>query len=380
MDFALTDEQQAIFETARGFAIDKMAPHADRWDQDETLPRDVLNELAELGMASIYVAEDHGSGLSRLDSTLIFEGLSYGCPTVAAFLSIHNMVGWMIDSYGTHELREEWLPRLGTMQSVSSYCLTEPGSGSDAAALATTAAKTNENYVLNGTKAFISGGGYSDLYLVMVRTGGPGPKGISAVLVEDGTPGLSFGANERKMGWKAQPTAQVQFDDCHIPLTNLIGQEGDGFKYAMAGLDGGRLNIAACALGAAQAALDKTLSYMSERKAFGQTLDQFQALQFRLADMEISLQAARAFLRQAAWKLDNRSPDATKHCAMAKKFVTDASFEVANQALQLHGGYGYLADYGIEKIVRDLRVHQILEGSNEIMRLITARALLTEAV
>ncbi|MEM8878588.1 MAG: acyl-CoA dehydrogenase family protein [Pseudomonadota bacterium] len=379
MDFALTDEQQAIFDTARDFAVDKMAPEADRWDQDEMLPRDVLNELAELGMASIYVGEDYGSGLSRLDSTLIFEALSYGCPTVASFLSIHNMCGWMIDTYGTDELREAWLPQLGSMQKVASYCLTEPGSGSDAAALSTSATKTNEHYVLNGTKAFISGGGYSDVYLVMVRTGGPGPKGVSAVLVEDGTPGLSFGANERKMGWKAQPTAQVQFDDCHIPLTNLVGQEGDGFKYAMAGLDGGRLNIAACALGAAQAALDKSVSYMGERKAFGQTLDQFQALQFRLADMEISLQAARAFLRQAAWKLDNQSLDATKHCAMAKKFVTDASFEVANQALQLHGGYGYLADYGVEKIVRDLRVHQILEGTNEIMRLITVRALLAEA-
>jgi alkylation response protein AidB-like acyl-CoA dehydrogenase len=379
MDFSLTDEQHAIFETARDYAIEKMAPHADQWDQDEALPRDVLNELAGLGMASIYVGEEYGSGLSRQDSTLIFEGLSYGCPTVSSFLSIHNMVGWMIDVYGTDELRATWLPKLGSMQSVAAYCLTEPGSGSDAAALATTATKTNEHYVLNGTKAFISGGGYSDLYLVMVRTGGAGPKGISAVLVENGTPGLSFGANERKMGWKAQPTAQVQFDDCAIPLTNLIGQEGDGFNYAMSGLDGGRLNIAACALGAAQAALDKTLIYMSERKAFGQSIDQFQALQFRLADMEISLQAARALLRQAAWKLDTKQPDATKHCAMAKKFVTDASFDVANQALQLHGGYGYLADYGIEKIVRDLRVHQILEGSNEIMRLITARALLTEA-
>lgn len=379
MDFALTDEQQAIFDTARGFAVDRMAPNADRWDQEEMLPRDVLNALAELGMASIYVSEDFGSGLSRLDSTLIFEGLSYGCPTVASFLSIHNMCGWMIDTYGSDELRETWLPKLGSMDKVASYCLTEPGSGSDAAALATSAARTNEHYVLNGSKAFISGGGYSDLYLVMVRTGGPGPGGVSAVLVENDAPGLSFGANERKMGWKAQPTAQVQFDDCRIPLTNLVGQEGDGFKYAMAGLDGGRLNIAACALGAAQAALDKSVAYMGERKAFGQTLDQFQALQFRLADMEISLQAARAFLRQAAWKLDTRAPDATKHCAMAKMFVTDASFEVANQALQLHGGYGYLADYGVEKIVRDLRVHQILEGTNEIMRLITVRALLAEA-
>jgi alkylation response protein AidB-like acyl-CoA dehydrogenase len=379
MDFALSDEQQTIFDTARAFAVERMAPNALAWEEAKTLPRDVLQELAGLGMAAIYVKDDYGSGLTRLDAALIFEALSYGCPSVAAFLSIHNMCAWMIDSFGSEELRAAWLPKLASWQAVASYCLTEPGAGSDAAALRTSAARGNEGYALNGTKAFISGGGYSDVYVVMCRTGDAGPKGISAILVETGTPGLSFGAQERKMGWHAQPTAQVQFDDCRVPAANLIGEEGEGFTYAMKGLNGGRLNIAACALGAAQAALDKTLAYVKERQAFGKTLDQFQALQFRLADMETSLQAARIFLRQAAWKLDQGAADAMKHCAMAKRFVTDASFAVANDALQLHGGYGYLADYGIEKIVRDLRVHQILEGTNEIMRLITARALLAEA-
>jgi alkylation response protein AidB-like acyl-CoA dehydrogenase len=379
MNFALSEEQQTIFDTARAFAVERMAPNALAWEVAKTLPRDVLKELAGLGMAAIYVKDDYGSGLTRLDAALIFEALSYGCPSVAAFLSIHNMCAWMIDSFGSVELRATWLPKLASWQAVASYCLTEPGAGSDAAALRTSAARGNEGYALNGTKAFISGGGYSDVYVVMCRTGDAGPKGISAILVEAGTPGLSFGAQERKMGWHAQPTAQVQFDDCRVPAANLIGEEGEGFTYAMKGLNGGRLNIAACALGAAQAALDKTLAYVKERQAFGKTLDQFQALQFRLADMETSLQAARIFLRQAAWKLDQGAPDAMKHCAMAKRFVTDASFAVANDALQLHGGYGYLADYGIEKIVRDLRVHQILEGTNEIMRLITARALLAEA-
>jgi alkylation response protein AidB-like acyl-CoA dehydrogenase len=378
MDFALTDEQQTIFDTARSFAAERMAPNALAWEEAKTLPRDVLTELAELGMAAIYVKDDYGSGLTRLDAVLIFEALSYGCPSVSSFLSIHNMCAWMIDSFGSEAVRAAWLPKLASWQAVASYCLTEPGAGSDAAALRTSATRSNEGYVLNGSKAFISGGGYSDVYLVMCRTGDSGPKGISAILVENGTPGLSFGAQERKMGWHAQPTAQVQFDDCHVPAANLVGEEGEGFTYAMKGLNGGRLNIAACSLGAAQAALDKTLRYARERQAFGKTLDQFQALQFRLSDMETSLQAARIFLRQAAWKLDQGADDAVKHCAMAKRFVTDVCFDVANQALQLHGGYGYLADYGIEKIVRDLRVHQILEGTNEIMRLITARALLAE--
>jgi alkylation response protein AidB-like acyl-CoA dehydrogenase len=311
-----------------------------------------------------------------LDATLVFEALSMACPSVAAFLSIHNMCAKMIDSFADEAMKARVLPKAMTMETVLSYCLTEPGSGSDAAALKTRAERSNEGYTLTGTKAFISGGGYSDLYVAMVRTGEDGPKGVSAVLVEDGTPGLSFGGLEDKMGWRSQPTRQVQFDDCKIPANNLLGEEGQGFKYAMGGLDGGRLNIAACSLGAAQTGLTSTLAYMAERKAFGKSIDQFQALQFRLADMEIELQAARTFLRQAAWKLDTGAPDATKFCAMAKKFVTEAGSRVVDQCLQLHGGYGYLADYGIEKLVRDLRVHQILEGTNEIMRLIVARQML----
>jgi alkylation response protein AidB-like acyl-CoA dehydrogenase len=304
--------------------------------------------------------------------------LSRSCVSVAAFLSIHNMCAAMLDKYGSDELRDKFLPAALTMEKVFSYCLTEPGSGSDAAALATKAEPTNSGFTLTGTKAFISGGGYSDAYIVMARTGEDGPKGISALIVEDGAPGLSFGALEDKMGWRSQPTRQVQMDECRVPAENLLGDDGRGFSYAMAGLDGGRLNISACSLGAAQAALDATLTYMGERKAFGKTIDKFQALQFRLADMETELQAARVFLCQAAWKYDAGAPDTTKFCAMAKRLVTDTAFKVANDALQLLGGYGYLADYGIEKIVRDLRVHQILEGTNEIMRVIIARALLAE--
>lgn len=377
MDFALTEEQTAIFDMAYAFGQEHIAPHARTWEKDGTIPKSLWPQLAELGFGGLYVSEEAGgSGLSRLDATLVFEALSMACPSVAAFLSIHNMCARMIDSYASDDFKARVLPKALSMETVLSYCLTEPGSGSDAAALKTRAQKTNEGYVLNGTKAFISGGGYSDAYVTMVRTGEDGPKGISTVYVEDGTPGLSFGAAEDKMGWRSQPTAQVQFDDCAIPHDNLIGEEGKGFRYAMAGLDGGRLNISACSLGAAQTALDLTLQYMSERKAFGQSIDQFQALQFRLADMEIELQAARTFLRQAAWKLDTGAPDATKFCAMAKKFVTEAGSRTVDQCLQLHGGYGYLADYGIEKLVRDLRVHQILEGTNEIMRLITARHML----
>ena len=379
MDFALSEEQLAIFEMARDFGVEHIAPHAQGWEEAGTIPRELWQKAAELGFGGLYVDEAHGgSGLSRLDGTLVFEALAMSCPSVAAFLSIHNMCGGMIDKFGSDEARARWLPDLCRMEKVFSYCLTEPGSGSDAAALRTRAERTNEGWRLNGTKAFISGGGYSDAYICMVRTGQEGPKGISTVVVESGTPGLSYGAAERKMGWKAQPTSQVQFDDCQIPAENLLGEEGRGFSYAMAGLDGGRLNISAAALGGAQAALDATLRYMGERRAFGQSLDQFQALQFRLAEMETALQSSRIFLRQAAWKLDQRAPDASKFCAMAKLHVTDRAFEVANQCLQLHGGYGYLADYGIEKIVRDLRVHQILEGTNEIMRLIISRALLAE--
>ncbi|WP_118138305.1 acyl-CoA dehydrogenase family protein [Oceanicella sp. SM1341] len=377
MDFELSDEQAAIFDMARDFGAEKIAPFASEWEAAGTIPREVLREAAALGMAGIYVDEEHGgSGLSRLDATLIFEGLSMACPSVAAFLSIHNMCAWMIDRFGDDALRAAVVPALCSMEKIASYCLTEPGSGSDAAALRTRAVSAGNGWELTGTKAFISGGGYSDLYVVMARSGEEGPKGISAYLLEDGAEGLTFGAPERKMGWQSQPTAQVQMDA--VPALALIGAEGAGFRYAMAGLDGGRLNISACALGAAQTALDRTLTYMAERQAFGKSIDQFQALQFRLADMETELQAARVFLRQAAWKLDTGAADATKHCAMAKRFVTDTAFRVANDALQLHGGYGYLADYGIEKLVRDLRVHQILEGTNEIMRLITARALLAE--
>ena len=379
MDFALSEEQQAIFDMARDFGAEHIAPHARAWEEAGTIPRDLWRHCAELGLGGVYVDEDFGgTGLSRLDATLVFEALAMACPSVGSFLSIHNMCGGMIDKFGTPANRARWLPDLCRMDKVFSYCLTEPGSGSDAAALRTRAERVDGGWRLNGTKAFISGGSYSDAYLVMVRTGGDGARGISTVVVETGTPGLSFGALEHKMGWKAQPTAQVQFDDCLIPDENLIGEEGRGFTYAMAGLDGGRLNISAGALGGAQAALDATLRYMGERRAFGQTLDQFQALQFRLAEAETALQSARIFLRQAAWKLDRGDRDAAKFCAMAKLYVTDRAFEVANQCLQLHGGYGYLADYGIEKIVRDLRVHQILEGTNEIMRLIISRALLAE--
>jgi hypothetical protein len=377
MDFALSEEQGAIADMARAFGEEHIAPHAREWEQAGTMPRALWASLAELGFGGLYVSETSGgAGLGRLDATLVFEALSRSCASVAAFLSIHNMCLAMIDRHGSDEMKARLLPDGIAMKTVYSYCLTEPGSGSDAAALRTRAERTEGGWRLNGTKAFISGGGYSDAYLAMVRTGEGGPRGISAMIVEAGTPGLSFGAPEDKMGWRAQPTAQVQFDDCETPAENLLGQEGEGFRYAMAGLDGGRLNISACSLGAAQAALETTLAYMAERRAFGQSLDQFQALQFRLADMETDLQAARALLRQAAWKLDQGAPDATRFCAMAKKFVTEAGSRVADQCLQLHGGYGYLADYGIEKIVRDLRVHQILEGTNEIMRLIVARQML----
>ncbi|MEC7258056.1 MAG: acyl-CoA dehydrogenase family protein [Pseudomonadota bacterium] len=379
MDFALSEEQHAIFDMARAFGEDRIAPNARTWEAQGTIPKDFWPEVGDLGFGGLYVSEEAGgAGLSRLDATLVFEALSMACPSVAAFLSIHNMCARMIDSFGSDELKSRVLGKAVSMETVLSYCLTEPGSGSDAAALKARATRTNEGYALNGTKAFISGGNYSDAYVCMVRTGDDGPKGISTLLVEAGSQGLSFGAYEDKMGWRSQPTSQVQFDDCAVPAANLIGTEGDGFKYAMIGLDGGRLNIAACSLGAAQAALTKTLTYMGERKAFGQSIDQFQALQFRLADLEIELQAARVFLRQAAWKLDQGAPDATKFCAMAKKFVTEAGSRIVNQCLQLHGGYGYLADYGIEKLVRDLRVHEILEGTNEIMRMITARYMLAD--
>ncbi len=379
MDFSLTEEQKAIFDMAHAFGQEHIAPHARDWETQGTIPKELWSEIAALGFGGLYVSETSGgAGLGRLDATLVFEALSMACPSVAAFLSIHNMCAKMLDAFGSDALKARLLPDAIAMNLVLSYCLTEPGSGSDAAALKTRAEKVGDSYRLNGSKAFISGGGYSDGYIVMVRTGADGPKGVSAVYVPDGTKGLSFGGLESKMGWRSQPTRQVQFDDCDIPQADLIGEEGRGFSYAMVGLDGGRLNISACSLGAAQAAFDATRAYMRERKAFGQSIDQFQALQFRVADMEIELQAARVFLRQAAWKLDNATPDATAYCAMAKRFVTETGSKVANQCLQLHGGYGYLADYGIEKIVRDLRVHEILEGTNEIMRLIVARHLMSQ--
>ena len=379
MDFSLSSEQTAIFDMAYEFGQEHIAPFARDWEKQGTIPKELWPKVAQLGLGGIYVSDEMGgSGLSRLDATLVFEALAMACPSVSAFLSIHNMCGGMIDRYGDPETRARWLPRLCQMDLIFSYCLTEPGSGSDAAALRSQATRTNEGYQLNGTKAFISGGGYSDAYIVMARTGAEDSKGISAFILEAGSDGLSYGALEDKMGWRAQPTAQVQFDACPIPAQNLLGEEGKGFQYAMAGLDGGRLNIAASALGGAEQALQSTLAYMGERKAFGKTIDQFQALQFKLADMEVKMQAARSFLRQAAWKLDMQASDATKFCAMAKLLVTDNAFETANQCLQLHGGYGYLADYGIEKIVRDLRVHQILEGTNEIMRMIISRQMLAD--
>jgi len=379
MNFELTEEQLAIQEMALNFGEAEIAPHAARWEEEGTIPKELLRQVGELGFAGIYVSEEHGgSGLSRLDAALIFEALSRACPSVAAFISIHNMCAWMVDAYGSDEMRSQLLPSMCAYEKIASYCLSEPGSGSDAAALRTRAEDADNSWSLNGTKAFISGGGYSDLYLVMCRTGGEGPSGISAMIVEDGSQGLSFGAPEKKMGWRSQPTAQVQFDDCQIPKANLLGTEGEGFRYAMSGLDGGRLNISACSLGAAQKALEKSIVYTSERKAFGEPINKLQALQFKLADMEINLQASRSLLYKSAWKLDQKAPDASKFCAMAKRFVTDHCFDVANDALQLHGGYGYLEDYGIEKIVRDIRVHQILEGTNEIMRMVTARALISE--
>lgn len=378
--FSLTEDQLAIRDMAQDFAADTLAPHAMRWDEEKHFPVEEMRAAAALGMGGIYIREDvGGSGLSRLDAALIFEALSTGCPTVAAYISIHNMCAWMIDRYGSDEQRKRLLPKLCTMEHLASYCLTEPGAGSDAAALKTKAVRDGDHYVLDGQKQFISGAGVADLYVVMVRTGEAGPSGISTIVVEKDTPGLSFGANEKKMGWNAQPTRAVIFENCRVPVANRLGDEGIGFKIAMAGLDGGRLNIGACSLGGAQGALDKALAYAKERKAFGSRIADFQALQFTLADMATELEAARTLLWRAAAALDAKAPDATKLCAMAKRIATDTGFDVANQALQIHGGYGYLADYGIEKIVRDLRVHQILEGTNEVMRMIVARGLVGRA-
>ena len=376
--FALTADHLAVRDMAKSFADECIAPNALQWDADEHFPVDVLREAAGLGMAAIYVGENHGgSGMTRLDAALIFEALSTGCPSVASFLSIHNMVAWVVDRFGSPELKGRYLPRLASMELIASYCLTEPGAGSDAAALTSRARRDGGDYVLDGVKQFISGAGASDLYLIMARTGGEGgAAGVSAFLLEKGARGLSFGAKEKKMGWRNQPTRQVILEGVRVPATDLVGVEGGGFKIAMAGLDGGRLNIGASSIGGGQSALDKAIAYMRERKAFGRRIADFQALQFRVADIATSLEAARSILWRAASALDEHSPEATRLCAMAKRVATDAGFAAANDALQLFGGYGYLADYGVEKIVRDLRVHQILEGTNEIMRVIVARGLI----
>ncbi|MEQ9145027.1 MAG: isobutyryl-CoA dehydrogenase [Parvibaculaceae bacterium] len=379
MQFDLSEDQQAFRDVARGFAANELEPFAADWDRDSVFPVETMRKAAELGFAGIYVSEDvGGSALTRLDAALIFEALSAGCTSTAAYLSIHNMASWMIDRFGSDEQRSKWLPDLTSMKKIASYCLTEPGSGSDAASLRTKAVRDGDHYVLNGSKAFISGSGTSDVYVCMVRTGEEGPKGVSCLVVEKDTPGLSFGANERKMGWKSQPTAAVIFEDARVPVANRIGDEGMGFKFAMMGLDGGRLNIGACSLGTAQKALDTAKAYMQERKQFGRPIADFQALQFKLADMATELEAARLLLYQAATKVDAKAPDATMHAAMAKRFATDTGFRVANEALQIHGGYGYLEDYPLERHVRDLRVHQILEGTNEIMRVVIARELLKD--
>ncbi|MEU3268703.1 acyl-CoA dehydrogenase family protein [Streptomyces bacillaris] len=372
----LSDDQLAVVETTLDFAQEHLAPHAVAWDQEKHFPVDVLRKAADLGLGGVYVREGvGGSGLSRSDGVLVFEALATGCPSVAGYLSIHNMVAWMVDQYGTDAQRARYLPELCTMEQLGSYCLTEPGAGSDAAALRTRAERDGDHYVLTGTKQFISGAGATHLYIVLARTGDSGPGGISALLVERDDAGLSFGANEKKMGWNAQPTRQVMLDGVRIPADRMLGAEGEGFRIAMNGLNGGRLGIAACSLGGAQSALDRSLAHLADREAFGARLLEAQALQFRLADMATELAAARALVRQAAEALDRKSPGAPELCAMAKRFATDTGYAVADRALQLHGGYGYLSEYGIEKIVRDLRVHQILEGTNEIMRVIVARSL-----
>jgi alkylation response protein AidB-like acyl-CoA dehydrogenase len=377
MDFTLTEEQRAFQATARAFAREAMMPHARDWDEDSVFPVEALRKAAALGFGGIYVKEDvGGSALSRLDAALIFEELAQGCTSTAAYISIHNMAAWMIDAFGSEAQRKKFLPKLCSMEHFASYCLTEPGSGSDAASLQTKARRDGEHYVLDGAKAFISGGGVSDIYVVMARTGEAGARGISCIVVEKGTPGLSYGAQEKKLGWKSQPTAMVMFENCRVPVQNLIGREGQGFKIAMGGLDGGRLNIGACSLGGAQFCLDRTIDYMKERKQFGARLADFQALQFRVADYATELEAARLLLHRAAVAVSEGEPSATRLAAQAKRLATDTGFEVVNGCLQLHGGYGYLRDHPIERVLRDVRVHQILEGTNEIMRLIISRAML----
>jgi alkylation response protein AidB-like acyl-CoA dehydrogenase len=377
MHFALTDEQAAIQETALTFAKERIAPKAAEWDETGHFPVDVIKETAALGMATIYVpAEQGGSGLSRLDGALIMEALAYGCPSIAGYISIHNMVAWMVAKYAGQAQVAAWMPKLTSMDWLSSYCLTEPGAGSDAAGLVTAAKKTGDHYLLNGTKQFISGAGATDFYFIFARTSDDGANGVSAFAVMKDTPGLSFGANEKKMGWNAQPTRQVILENCKVPAANRIGEEGKGFRFAMSGLDGGRINIGACSLGAAWSALDKARQYLFERKAFGRNIGDFQAMQFKIADMATDLEAARLMIYRAADAMDRSDPQSTMYSAMAKRMATDLGFKVCNEALQIHGGYGYLKDYGLEKLVRDLRVHQILEGTNEIMRVVISRKVL----
>jgi alkylation response protein AidB-like acyl-CoA dehydrogenase len=379
MHFSLTEEQTAIQDMALNFAKERIAPGASEWDETGHFPVDVIRETAGLGMATIYVpTEQGGAGLSRLDGALIFEALSYGCPAIASYISIHNMVAWMLAKYGTAEQVKMWMPKLASMEWLSSYCLTEPSAGSDAAALKATARKDGDHYILNGTKQFISGAGAAEFYFIFARTGSEGAGGVSAFVVMKDTPGLTFGALEKKMGWNAQPTRQVIMENCHVPAANLVGGvEGQGFKFAMSGLDGGRVNIGACSLGAAWSALDKARSYMFERKAFGQALADFQTMQFKIADMATNLEASRLMIYRAADALDRADPQASLYSAMGKRYATDLGFDICNQALQIHGGYGYLKDYGLEKLVRDLRVHQILEGTNEIMRVVISRKVLS---
>ncbi|KAB7647736.1 acyl-CoA dehydrogenase family protein [Polymorphobacter fuscus] len=377
MQFDLTDDQRAIQEAARRFTADRITPFAAQWDEKHIYPKDTIKAAAELGFAAIYVRADSGGiGLGRLEAALVMEAMAYGCPSTSAFISIHNMAAWMIDSFGSAEVRARYLPDLVTMDRIASYCLTEPGSGSDAAALKTRAVRDGDDYLVTGTKAFISGGGVNDVYVTMVRTGEDGARGISCLVIDKDMPGVSFGAPERKLGWHSQPTAQVNFDAVRVPVANRVGDEGQGFAIAMAGLDGGRLNIGACSLGGGQRALDEAIAYTRQRSQFGKAIADFQATQFKLADMETELAAARALLYQAAAKVNDGAADKTRFAAMAKRLATDTGMAVADRALQLHGGYGYLMDFPVERIFRDLRVHQILEGTNEIMRMITARELL----
>ena len=376
MNYQLTEDQRAIQDMARRFTADAITPHAAHWDEHKIFPRDTIRQAAELGFGSIYISEAMGGcGLGRLESALIIEALAYGCPSTSAFISIHNMAAWMIDAFGNDTVRSAYLPKLITMEHMASYCLTEPGAGSDAASLKTTARRDGDHYILTGNKAFISGAGENEIYVVMARTGGPGARGISCLVVEKDMPGVSFGAQERKLGWHSQPTAMVMFDNVKVPVANLVGTEGQGFRIAMAGLDGGRVNIGASSLGGAQRCLDDTVAYVKERNQFGQRIADFQNTQFTLADMVTQLEASRALLYIAALKVTENAPDKTPFAAMAKLMATEAGSTIVNNALQLHGGYGYLMDYPIERFLRDLRVHQILEGTSQIMRYVIGRSL-----